>query len=145
MLERSLPDALVLRAPRGLSLTFRELRYAQPPEGQSYALASLEQAWVSNAWASYEGESVDLILTDEGYGELAPLELLYGNYFIRSDSPEENRFIVISDKMAVRFFLTDKAVGQTLEVNGVECRICGVYRAQEGLLAEISSSGREAV
>lgn len=144
-MERLLPEALVLRAPEGLSLSFRELREDLPPEGQTYSLAALRQSWAANARARYEGESVDLILTDEHYGEIAPLEMLYGNYFLRSDTPEENRFIVISDKLAVRFFLTDNAVGNTLRVNGTDCRICGVYRAEEGLLAEASSSGREAV
>lgn len=145
IMQRTLPQAMVYRANGTLSARWEKLAGLEPEEGTTVTLAELRTGMVFNALTDREIETVDFILTDSGYPDAVPLELLYGTFFTVSEVPEENRFLVISDRLAIRFFLTDRVVGRTLRVDGLEFQVCGVYRSGNSLWEQISSAGRETV
>lgn len=50
-----------------------------------------------------------------------------------------SKYAVISSKLAVKLFLNSNAVGNTIEINGTDYTVCGVYKFNSNLINDMSS------
>lgn len=143
--ERDLPAAMEFRAHQGLRVSFSKVESAPVQNGSKFAASALQSGAAAPGLSPGSAEPVELMLTTASYGNIVPINLIRGNYFRVSLVPEENRFAVISDKLAVRLFLTENAVGQTLMLSGTRFTVCGVYRTMPHLMERLSSDGGDIV
>jgi len=103
---------------------------------------SLKKAFItSELTADISGAT--LVLTDSSYNETIPMDIIRGNFFEVSPIPEENRFIVISDELAVKHFKSYDVIGKSLNIDQLNYTICGVYKSNHSLLTRLSSNGLE--
>lgn len=132
------PNAVCCRSDGGMNVNFADLK-----DGD-ISLISAKSAVFSTETDTVQ-EKVDLYYTDENLYKRVPMRFLSGNFFIEHDGAENNKYAVISDKLAVQFFLNEDAAGTLIFINGEEYIICGVYESADGFLSEISDNGREKV
>ncbi|MFZ2539720.1 MAG: ABC transporter permease [Oscillospiraceae bacterium] len=138
--KSTLPYAIELRSERGLNLNFDEIsEFLDNATG-----VSVSKAMISSE-LSTQNISVNLRATDGNYAQIMPVDIIRGNYFFIEPSPLQNEFVVISDKLAVKFFRSEDVVGKSITVNGETHSICGVYRSDEAIMSRISSNGLDTV
>lgn len=144
--KRDLPAAMEFRAGSGLRLSFDQVESAPIAKAApEFAASALQSGTAAPALAPEATTPVDLLLTTSAYGGVAALHLVRGAYFQVSPVPEESRFAVVSDRLAVRLFLTENAVGRVFLLGGERFTVCGVYRAPSSLMERLSSDGGDAV
>ena len=80
-----------------------------------------------------EGYPVAAYYTTREAADFFGLSMKYGLF-----DPWQDGTIVISDRLAVSIFLTDNVLGAPLRLDGRQYIVCGVYWADQTLLAQIS-------
>ncbi len=167
--ENTLPKGIAFSSANGMNLSFDEAKkanievednsitkryeYVLPGEERketnevkavSISAVGIKKAQLTSELSS-EITQVNVVLTDEKYADIVPMDMVIGNYFTVSKVPEENRFIVISDKLAVKYFKNYDVIGLDLKINQQDYTICGVYRSDNSLTSKLSSNGLDNV
>lgn len=137
--EETLPYAISLRSEQGLNLSFEDRADLPLATG-----LHIEKAMVGSALSSETAE-INLNITDENFDDILPIDIIRGSFFFIEETPLQNKFIVISDLLAVKFFRSEDVVGNSLLLNGEEHTICGVYRADNSFMSELASNGLDSV
>ena len=133
----TLPNAIALRSEHGLALSFDD-------DLKDTTAVHITQATLqSELTTAYI--PVNLCITDENYYEIMPVELIRGSYFFLEDTPLENKFVVISDLIAVEFFRSIDVIGNTIMINQDLYTICGVYQSNNNIMSVISSNGLDTI
>ncbi len=73
------------------------------------------------------------------------IKLTRGAFFTRTQHREGIRAAIISEKMAVRLFLTHDIIGNEIDIDGSKYIIVGLYKEKVSLLSFIYSDGFERV
>lgn len=142
--SKQLPKGVMISASRGVNITFEDSDNPAMQVGIS-GVVSANSSVTSKL--SSQGFSVPTKLnyTNEGYGEVVPLEFLFGGYFVQNYIPEANHYIVISDSLSVKFFKSHDSIGQQLIIDGEKHTVCGVYKQPTNILSEFSADGLEQI
>ena len=135
---RTYPDAISFPLGDTVYMRFTDLKSEQ------MSLSFTQNEMIAKP-GSEQSFSAQISYTDEQFGERVSLSFVYGNYFLVTDSVEENRYAVISEKTATELFFTTNAVGSSLKIGEEEYIVCGVYKSDESLLRQISEDNRETV
>lgn len=135
----TLPKAIALRSESGLEMTFDETA-----EIVDASAVHIKKGEITNA-LGVQAVEVNVLITDEKFGDIMPFDFVDGNYFIAAARPLENKFAVISDVVAINLFRRETAVGQLLTVDDEDYIICGVYREKTGILNQLSTNGLDTV
>lgn len=136
-----LPTSHVFRSQSGLQISHNEIQdVMREKDNIVLSAVSIKLGFVTGEFTS-STEAVNLILTDETYPKLIPLDIIRGTYFELSNVPQADNFIVISEDMSIKYFKNDKSIGQTLNIDGMPYIICGVYKQNNSIATDISSNG----
>ncbi|WP_418665985.1 ABC transporter permease [Allofournierella sp.] len=98
---------------------------------------------LSAASCSYQGTTatVSLASTSGDMQALLQGRVAFGAFYRESAAMEENRWAVIDETLAVRFFMTAKACGRKLWVGDTEYTVCGVVKARTNGLEPMFADG----
>lgn len=129
-----LPNGIVLRNEIGMQYDFD----AEKVEGCSRV--GISQAQVTGIDPMIH-DHVNLYYTEDDLPQYLHFEMISGAYFRAKRYAQQNRFVVISEEMAVRYFKTNQAVGLVLHIDEVDYTVCGVYRPEKGFLTDYASNG----
>lgn len=135
-----LPEGIALKSESGLQISFKETRLISPLA----TAVSISKAAVTSEFYT-DTELINLNISDENYLQVIPLNLIRGNFFFIQDTPVENRFAVISDRLSTTLFHSLDAIGNVVNISGTDYVICGIYKADNSLISRISGNGMEDV
>ena len=113
---RTYPDAISFPLGDAVYMRFTDLKSEQ------MSLSFTQNEMIAKP-GSEQSFSAQISYTDEQFGERVSLSFVYGNYFLVTDSMEENRYAVISEKNCDRTVFYNERCGFFLED-----RRRGVYR-----------------
>lgn len=137
--KNTLPNAICFRSQNGMNVSFDEMKTIKEATAVAQKNASIATAYNNN------NEQVNLWYTNEFFFAVANLKCKYGSYFSGKSGTEQNRFIVVSDQLAIRYFKTDTVVGQSMLINNQIHTICGVYEEKQSLLNQLSQQNLSTV
>lgn len=141
--KKSIPDSHCFTSKYGIGIDFDTMERASNNDTKSSLEHSISGG-VRNINITNE-TTVDLVFTNSSYAKLTNLSIRYGTYFNVNPITEFNNCAVISDKLAIALFKTDKAIGQIIVINGREHTVSGVYLSNKNVFKDITSNGLERV
>lgn len=98
---------------------------------------------VGAAVCSYQGTAAEVSLASTS-GDMQALlgrQIVAGAFYRESAAMEENRWAVIDETLAVRFFMTVNACGRKLQLGDTEYTVCGVVKARTGWPEQLFADG----
>lgn len=128
-----LPEAVLLEQPAGFLLP------AQKLEEVSGGVALSEAATVTLETGVGVRQPVLLQAVGGGYGEITGLKLVRGTDLSTPGT------VIISQKLATELYLSLDVLGAAVCLDGKTYTIGGVYRQEEGLLAQLSRGPQETI
>lgn len=135
---RFIPQAVLLENPYGLGLSLSE--YLSVSGELTVTAALTERGYVSMPDKPGLAHA-DLTYTDSRYGNLMGLDIIRGAFLPNGSF----KCAVISDKLAVEYFMSLDITGTEITVDGTVYSICGIYRERTSLTARLSQNGRTEV
>ncbi|WMJ22347.1 ABC transporter permease [Paludicola sp. MB14-C6] len=130
--KNTLPTAICFRSQDGMNVSFDEIK-----ELKDVTAVAQRNATIATTYND-DNEKVNLWYTNENYFEVANFKCKYGSFFEAKSGVEQNRFIVISNQLALRYFKTDKVIGQSMLIDNQIYTICGVYEQKQALLNQLA-------
>ncbi|WMJ22722.1 ABC transporter permease [Paludicola sp. MB14-C6] len=141
----NLPYGVSIQSKEGLKLSFDECAVASSsPNGVAACAIAQKDAELSTEYIE-KPVSVELVLTNDNYNKTANLNLLHGEYFTVKMDAKLNKYVVVSDKLAFQIYHRFDATNMPVSINGETYIICGVYQANDSLLSNLSTNGKEQI
>lgn len=141
-LQGALPKCTELYNENGIGITLGQL-FEMKTSSQSPSLEVLGISLPVDGTISTEGRntaSARAFYATPTISRLVPFELVSGSWAL-DWSNSTKHFAVIPEELSISLFATNAPLGVTVQFNGIDYGVVGVYREGSGPIADLSGDG----